>query len=155
MARMQFCSACGRQIKIKWASFLPVFCAACKSDFRFAPFVLFSFLTFALFLSFVIGRMTAPAKNLQFIGTPVEATAFLLPPGQDRPDNQSPTRTSPTAAEALITDCGAPTKAGHPCRRKVYGWAYCWQHRDKLGKKPLPKDAALLEKIQQAGIIIQ
>jgi hypothetical protein len=31
--------------------------------------------------------------------------------------------------------CGAPTKSGRPCRRKVKDGGYCWQHRDKSGVK--------------------
>ncbi|HKG98652.1 MAG TPA: hypothetical protein VKA97_12595, partial [Pyrinomonadaceae bacterium] len=36
---------------------------------------------------------------------------------------------SSTAVEMV---CGAPTKSGRPCRRKVKGGGYCWQHRDKF-----------------------
>lgn len=150
MTRPGFCSTCGRQIKIKRGSFLPVYCAGCKPRWRLAPVALLSMLGLIALLSFSVGRWTAPAKILNFIGRPVESATLLLPPDANRATADSipkPSATSP--AEDLITDCSAPTKAGHPCRRKVHGWAYCWQHRDKLGKKPLPRDPALLEKIQQ------
>ncbi|HWO00750.1 MAG TPA: DUF5763 domain-containing protein [Blastocatellia bacterium] len=29
--------------------------------------------------------------------------------------------------------CGALTKSGRPCQRRVKDGGYCWQHRDKSG----------------------
>jgi hypothetical protein len=106
--------------------------------------------------SFIIGRYTAPAEPFNFIGAPLEVEVHSLTPNQSKPLRNAAIESPPaTGAEELITTCAAPTKAGHPCRRKVHGWGYCWQHRDKLGKKPLPKEPELLNKIEKAGIALQ
>lgn len=42
-------------------------------------------------------------------------------------DPPSSARSSGSSAESSL--CGAPTKKGGPCRRKVKGGGYCYQHR--------------------------
>jgi hypothetical protein len=102
--------------------------------------------------SFTFGRYTAPAKPFNFIGTPVDPGAIVAPAQSAKAMLQaSPGTSLTTSADEFITTCEAPTKAGHPCRRKVHGWGYCWQHRDKFGKKPLPKEPELLNKIEKTG----
>ncbi len=149
--KTKYCSECGQKINPRRARVLPLrlLCPICKprfSAFRFAWFMSF---VVCLVSSFLIGRYTAPAESFNFIGTPIELAAPVYP-------NQIKPEPAPALVnEDLITSCGAPTKAGHPCRRKVHGWGYCWQHRDKLGKKPLPKEPELLNKIEKAGIVVQ
>ncbi len=37
----------------------------------------------------------------------------------------------PTDAEEVVSICGARTKKGTPCSRRVRGTGRCWQHRGK------------------------
>lgn len=57
-------------------------------------------------------------------------------PPPDRPEStpdqssaKSTTRSKSRAEQVSI--CGAPTKSGKPCRRRVKGGGRCWQHRNK------------------------
>ncbi|MBI3949393.1 MAG: hypothetical protein HY314_02935 [Acidobacteria bacterium] len=110
-------------------------------------------------IGFVLGswdaaRQYAPAAVLEI---EPQAAVFLpglgsrqgqekeSPSAQSRSENTSPpndlksspdqspakavSRSKSKAAEVGI--CGAPTKSGKPCRRRVRGGGRCWQHRDK------------------------
>ena len=157
-AKAKFCSECGQKFKPRRTSILPApsHCPACKPRFVSLRFAWLIGLALCSIASFIIGRYTAPAEPFNFIGTPVELAAPSVIPNQTKPLSNDVVETSPTTVtEELITSCEAPTKAGHPCRRKVHGWGYCWQHRDKLGKKPLPKEPELLNKIEKAGMALQ
>jgi hypothetical protein len=151
----KFCAGCGQKIKVRRASILSFrpYCAGCQRSgtvFHFAGLII---LTVCSMAGFLAGRYTAPAKPFNFIGAPVELSSLSLnrPPAK-LPHQDSAGRPPATNSDDFITSCEAPTKAGHPCRRKVHGWGYCWQHRDKLGKKPLPKEPELLNKIEQTGV---
>ncbi|HWP42570.1 MAG TPA: hypothetical protein VNO14_05000 [Blastocatellia bacterium] len=72
---------------------------------------------------FLAGRYLAPTETLYLIGTPVDLqSAASYEPARET--------VAPDASQPQ-TMCGAPTKSGKPCRRKVRGGGYCWQHRDK------------------------
>lgn len=157
-AKLKFCSKCGQKFKTRRTAMLPAdsHCAACKPRFALRRFAWLSILAVCSIASFTIGRYTAPAEPFNFLGTPVQLEALSSLANQPNPHGNDAVETPPmTGTEEFISSCGAPTKAGHPCRRKVHGWGYCWQHRDKLGKKPLPKEPELLNKIEKAGIALQ
>ncbi|MCA1592497.1 MAG: hypothetical protein LC754_07585 [Acidobacteria bacterium] len=50
----------------------------------------------------------------------------------------SPTE-RPTDPEEIISICGARTKKGTPCRRRVRGTGRCWQHRGLPAMLPASK----------------
>jgi hypothetical protein len=63
-------------------------------------------------------------------------------PGDDRASSPNQSESNPDQAPAKTTSrskskkeyvgiCGAPTKSGKPCRRKVRGGGRCYQHRGK------------------------
>ena len=85
-------------------------------------------LLLVVFVAFVSGRYFAPQRTVYLIGTPMEplATAEANAPSETAAAN---------SADEIVTICGAPTKSGKPCQRKVKGGGYCYQHRDKYGQK--------------------
>jgi hypothetical protein len=82
---------------------------------------------------FLAGWYAKPNEPFYFIGTPVDLAASRAPVRQNdnnKTDNSSVRAEAQTSGVESI--CGAPTKAGRPCRRKVRGGGYCYQHRDKF-----------------------
>jgi len=153
MLYTKFCSQCGEKIKGNRLSLfsLVALCTPCKKQSRFSRFALVMiFISFAVGVFFA-GRATTPRQAFQFIGKPIEIQSAdnSVPAGTGTaPANSAATsvgkQTTPsettyperaaTATEPL-TVCGAPTKSGRPCRRKVRGSGYCWQHKDKFKAK--------------------
>jgi hypothetical protein len=151
MLYTKFCSQCGEKIKgnrLRLFSLVAV-CTPCKKQSRFARFALVMiFISFAVGVFFA-GRATTPRQPFQFIGKPIEIQSVDNSPiAGTAPANSAATNagkqtttsettypeTAATTTEPL-TVCGAPTKSGRPCRRKVRGSGYCWQHKDKFKAK--------------------
>ena len=142
MPRMRFCSACGEPTTTRVV--LRVFgllCGHCSPRFkRERAFVVAAFFL-CLSAVFAIARYTAPREPFYFIGTPVELNAEKLRPsasttaplegtnGLATNKKQVPAFDSTRLAGSI---CGAPTKSGRPCQRKVRITGYCWQHREKF-----------------------
>jgi hypothetical protein len=84
-------------------------------------------------ISFATGRLTGSSEPFYFVGTPLDSARdpVTLAENSSLPRPAAPTDTATTL-------CGAPTKSGAPCRRRVRGGGYCFQHRDKLK----PNDSA-------------
>ncbi|MFY9608007.1 MAG: DUF5763 domain-containing protein [Blastocatellia bacterium] len=152
MRRTRFCSACGEPIKTKGVSFavLGLLCLRCSPHFRRERAMTVGAFLLCLSIVFAIARYTAPREALRFIGTPIESNAGNLasaiepasPLGVANSSSsraaRPPSTESPRSAEPL---CGAPTKSGRPCQRRVKRDGYCWQHRDKFGAhKPALND---------------
>ena len=142
MSATKFCSSCGETINRNRRSFfgLAGFCPRCQKRSRANSFALFVLLGSCLLTGFFIGRLTALRQPFTFIGTPIDLqiTRDSLPnernaPSADHSRNQPTNAGEPLQSVAAETPraCGAPTKSGHPCRRKVRGGGYCWQHKDK------------------------
>ncbi|HSQ19355.1 MAG TPA: hypothetical protein VLR92_03175 [Blastocatellia bacterium] len=145
MPDIRFCSKCGERIKLKRASdpFFRSFCPRCSSRFKSIRLALFAIPALSGAIGFAIGHYTSAREPFYLLGTPVDLTTSEVPSaavnngdhsfvGSDRsglPDHRA---LSPGTAEAI---CGARTKSGKPCQRKVKGGGYCWQHRDKQAAK--------------------
>jgi hypothetical protein len=143
MLQTNYCSQCGEKRKGLRPGFLVFtsFCAPCKRRARPARLARATIFIALAAASFLAGRATRVRPVVQFIGQPIEL--------QSTPDRatvepaQAPAGGPPAEADkraAIATDeapllCGAPTKAGHPCRRKVRGSGYCWQHKDQFKAK--------------------
>lgn len=50
-----------------------------------------------------------------------------------------PTAAAPLPAEETVYFCGAPTKKGTPCSRRVKGGGRCWQHKGQTAMLPPEK----------------
>lgn len=147
MPRAKFCSNCGERLKASRRSALPlrILCAGCTKYHRPALVTFVALIAF-LFAGFLIGRVTTTPHNVPLIGSPVSLnTPGESPVTKDNPVEAKGTAQSLAAPAQLegvavapslrVGDngalCGAPTKTGRPCRRKVLGGGYCYQHKSK------------------------
>ena len=145
MAAIGFCSECGERLKVKRVRRLPFrsFCPKCSPRFRRTRLILIAVPLLCAVIGFAIGHYTSAREPFYFIGTPVDLTANRVAPSTDNnSDHSSRGNATLTRPEQLVispsaagTICGARTKSGKPCRRKVKGGGYCWQHRDGLTPK--------------------
>jgi hypothetical protein len=94
-------------------------------------------LALLILVAFAIGRYGTPPRTVYLIGTPIEPIATTEPGATSAANASSTLQETHTtnAVDDIVTICGAPTKSGKPCRRKVKGGGYCYQHRDKYGQK--------------------
>jgi hypothetical protein len=153
MYRPNFCCECGEQVararRRVWTS--RRFCDACGRRFRRArlglPLLLSASLACACFL---LGRATktnAPAavferNALDLTRLPAPDSARTRETKRDA-STTAPTTTGaspaygpdgtanerPTDPTEVVYICGARTKKGTPCSRRVRGPGRCWQHR--------------------------
>lgn len=135
----KFCSQCGEVLKASRARLVPgrAVCHRCGSRFRGRRFLQVASLVLLISLAFAIGRFSTPPRTVYLIGTPLEPIATAEPGAGATANTANATRETPptNATDQTVRICGAPTKTGKPCQRKVKGSGYCYQHRDKYGQK--------------------
>jgi hypothetical protein len=143
MPTARFCCECGERLRVTRSSilFAGSYCRRCSRWFQRVRLTTIVAVAVSLAMGFAAGRFTTPREALYYIGTPVESGS--LGPPADHPSSQS--REARAQAEqpvfslaATEDNCGARTKSGRPCQRKVKGGGYCWQHRDKTAEKKPP-----------------
>jgi hypothetical protein len=142
-----FCCECGEPVQRPrrrvWTS--RHFCHACAPRFRRTGLKRALLLASALFLpGFLLGRLLRPTPPPLVIERGAQTVAPLLPAppkAQPRPaygpDGTANER--PTEPEEVVYICGARTKKGTPCQRRVRGPGRCWQHRGKPAMLPPSK----------------
>ena len=141
MAAARFCSECGERLKVNRRAVLPLraFCARCSPRFRTVRLVSAAMLVLTT-IAFTVSRLSPEREPFHFIGTALQlstnAGLYGLPGSIE--SASSGTHTD-KAVDAGVSVCGAPTRSGKPCQRKVRGGGYCWQHRDKPRDKPVEK----------------
>lgn len=132
MSAARFCSECGVRLAVKRRAVLPLraFCARCSPRFRAVRLVLVAILILAT-VGFAVSRLSPAREPFYLIGTPLQSGTnggtTVSPYSFEPPQSSAQT----VAADSVIGLCGAPTRSGKPCQRKVKGGGYCWQHRDK------------------------
>ena len=126
--RPNFCSECGDKIvRLRWRVWTSRrFCNKCFSRFIRAHWLQRLGATIALVcLGMLIGRgcrrERPPLIIQRTVTTPVQAASQ-----------------APVSAEQLYT-CGARTKKGTPCSRRVHGPVRCWQHKGAAAMLPVEK----------------
>lgn len=138
MTGPKFCPGCGERLTAK-RRFLrpPRACDNCGSSPLRSRIRIVSALVFSLIASFALGRYTAERRPFYFIGAPVErldgsgragASSETSETSETGETGPSPEIDAPVIP-AIETPCGARTRSGRPCRRKVRGGGRCWQHR--------------------------
>ncbi len=163
MYRPNFCAECGARIvgQRRWAS--RQFCPDCAPRFRKAELgkPLAAIATIAI-AAFVVGRYLRPAPpplviqrsaNSPLADAPVKTSGDLrpgqtqseLPPAvANQPvisgeDNQA-APASTTTANDVVYICGARTKKGTPCHRRVHApGERCYQHKGMPAMLPPEK----------------
>ncbi len=156
MYKPNFCVECGERIaRTRWHLWTSNrFCRACAPRFR-APRILLPVLAGTALFSLGLGagravRPDTPPLVIERRQSPVSSaqTAQLQPtpantktenaPLQARPEPESnAARERPTAVPETISICGAQTKKGAPCQRRVRGTDRCWQHKGQPAMIPL------------------
>ncbi|HYO64128.1 MAG TPA: hypothetical protein VER08_10900 [Pyrinomonadaceae bacterium] len=161
MYKPNFCAECGERVeRARWRPWTSGrFCAACEPRLRRGRFILPLVAGCALLASgFAAGRLARPAPPPLVVSRATDSTppAPLAPP--DATDTADPSRKSgptnaaaarhgpdgapnerPTDPEELVSVCGARTKKGTPCSRRVRGAGRCWQHRGRPAILPPAK----------------
>lgn|SRR4030095_6949988 len=140
MYRPNFCADCGEKIvRLKWHSWTSRrFCKTCARRLRrqrIKPRVMVAVVL--LGTGFVTGRLGRSAPPPLVIER--SANSPLSEPsasGAASAENRPP---SPGHAEDPIYICGAKTKKGPPCSRRVHGPVRCWQHKGKPSILPPEK----------------
>jgi len=139
MQPAKFCSECGETLKAARSRFAPgrVACERCAPRYRGRRFLQIASLLLLISIAFAIGRYGTPPRTVYLIGTPIEPIATAEPGAASAANASSAAHETRAtdAADAVVTICGAPTKSGRPCQRKVKGGGYCYQHRDKYAPK--------------------
>jgi hypothetical protein len=135
-----FCCECGNKlIRLRWHFWNSRrFCKVCAWRLRrerFVPLLLFS-LAFVT-SGYLLGRTRQPA-----------APPLIIERRADSPLNNSQSESSTagtnstSAAKMIEADvyiCGARTKKGTPCSRRVHGPVRCWQHTGMPAMLPQEK----------------
>ena len=134
--RPNFCCECGGKIvRLRWRFWHSrKYCPPCGSLYRKQRFVQPAInLAAVLIVGILVGRALHPKPpplTIQRAST-ANATGTALTPQQA------------VAVDEQIYICGARTKKGTPCSRRVNGPVRCWQHK---GMKPMMQQEKLLVK---------
>ena len=135
----KFCSECGAALNARRAylGWWRASCAVCASDLRRRRFVRAAGLALLMTMSFALGRIATTPRTVYLLGTPIEPLATVAQDAAAAATIPSTTRATRAAGstDETVSICGAPTKSGKPCQRKVKGGGYCYQHRDRYGPK--------------------
>jgi hypothetical protein len=165
--RPKFCANCGEKIeRADWGIFTSRrFCQVCESEFKGQDLIprvivviglLISVVGFGSYLksgSVATNSLVArqPAKLVE--QKPAETPAALPPVATERlpppapmnlPQTSSVQRASKQASKQVAADepqyyCGAETKKGTPCSRRVKGNTRCFQHQGMPAMLPAEK----------------
>lgn len=132
--RPNFCSECGNKIvRLSWLPWTSrKFCDTCSPKHLRERIMQPVIVAVVLFLTgMVFGHALRPAPPPLII--------------QRSTSSSSNSSTTPitTITEEEIYTCGAKTKKGTPCSRRVHGPVRCWQHK---GAKPMVAQEKLLIK---------
>lgn len=161
MYRPNFCADCGeRVLRERWRAWTSRrFCPACEKRFGRAwprPLAACCLIACAAFAAGRLMRPPPPPLTIERGELPLPAllaqqprgsSPHPAPPSQPAPQSQTPTQYGPdgTALERptdpseVVSVCGARTKKGTPCSRRVRGAGRCWQHRGKPAMLPASK----------------
>jgi hypothetical protein len=136
--RPNFCSECGEKIiRLRWRVWTSrQFCNACGRRFRKERW-LSALLAIAILLclGFITGRALKPEPGPLII----QRDARAVPSAQNGADNLSGASATNTQPDEDVYICGARTKKGTPCSRRVHGLVRCWQHKGMPAMLPPEK----------------
>lgn len=144
MYKPNFCCECGNKlVRLRWHFWTSrQFCNICARHFRKDRFVPPLIIFLALISAgYLLGRTRQPP-----------APPLVIERRSDSPLNNSQSTgngsstasatTSSSSANTIEADvyiCGARTKKGTPCSRRVHGAVRCWQHKGMPAMLPQEK----------------
>ena len=144
MYRPNFCSECGAKIlRLRWHAWTSRrFCDVCSGRLRRQRLTNSLVAATALLgIGIITGRAGRPAPPPLIIERSENSPLFNPQNhGATNKTEDSPTKaettnstslqnSEPTPDEELVYICGARTKKGTPCARRVHSAVRCWQHR--------------------------
>jgi hypothetical protein len=133
-----FCSECGAKLlRLHWHFWTSrQFCDLCARRLRKTRLVPILFATLGLLgAGYVAGRVRRPPAPPLIIERRADSPlkdnvepgrSPARPPAPGTSDNAN---NSSAMLEELVYLCGARTKKGTPCSRRVHGPVRCWQHK--------------------------
>jgi hypothetical protein len=139
MYRPNFCSDCGNKIiRLRWHPWTSRrFCDNCAPRLRRERFLLPATAALLLFgMGLVTGRAMRPEPPPLVIQRAANSPLFKSNTAET-PVGQGNNVQAPALEEATYL-CGARTKKGTPCSRRVHAPSRCWQH--KGAKAMLPEE---------------
>ena len=150
MYKPNFCAECGTKLlRLRWHLWTSRrFCNDCARRLRKARFISTLLATLALVgAGYVGGRARRPAPPPLIVERRFDSPLSDKEPGstltaQSRSESgrsQTKATAASPAAEELVYLCGARTKKGTPCSRRVHGPVRCWQHKGMPAMLPQEK----------------
>jgi hypothetical protein len=151
MYKPNFCAECGTKLlRLRWHVWTSRrFCNTCARHLRKVRLKQTLFAALALISAgYVVGRVRRPLpppliierKSSSPLSDKEAGTSTLRSPASESGVNSTEPRTSsPTTVEEVIYLCGARTKKGTPCSRRVHGPVRCWQHKGMPAMLPPEK----------------
>jgi len=150
MYQPNFCSECGAKIlRLRWHVWTSrKFCSKCAGRFRKTRFGSALLTMLGMFgAGYVVGlvrRADPPPLIIERRSdSPLSDTATvrstLRPATPGAATNSNSAINSPASLEEVVYLCGARTKKGTPCSRRVHGPVRCWQHKGMPAMLPQEK----------------
>jgi hypothetical protein len=159
MYRPNFCVDCGtRIIRLRWHPWTSRrFCDHCAVRFRkkriLGPILIAILLIGAGLVAGRAGRPAPPPLTIERVHnsplSPGDLTSTHSSNSQVPTDPQNTTTISPEAnatsagqagqSSDVVYICGARTRKGTPCQRRVHGPVRCWQHKGMAAMLPQEK----------------
>lgn len=139
MHRPNFCSDCGAKIlRLHWHFWTSRrFCSECARRLLKARLTPALTATLGLFATgYVAGRVQRPApppliierRSDSPLNDPRTQSSTLRAATDGAINPPAIVTSSPATADEIVYLCGARTKKGTPCSRRVHGPVRCWQH---------------------------
>jgi hypothetical protein len=131
MYRPNFCANCGaRIVRLKWYPWTSrSFCDSCSRTLikhRLRDPLLAALIV--LSLGFLLGRSGRPAPPPLLIERSANSPLYQKQDGTTT-ENTARGNAALSLTSEVIYTCGARTKKGTPCSRRVHGPVRCWQHK--------------------------
>ncbi|HVQ38646.1 MAG TPA: hypothetical protein VMS31_14005 [Pyrinomonadaceae bacterium] len=149
MYKPNFCSQCGAKLlRLRWRLWTSRrFCDECARRLRKERFVPWLCSTLALLsIGYCAGRARRPPPPPLTIvrradsplTSPEDPGRLNAKPAQAE-FGMGPTNSTAPSVEEEVYLCGARTKKGTPCSRRVHGPVRCWQHKGSPAMLPQEK----------------
>ena len=150
MYQPNFCSECGANVlRLRWHFWTSRrFCGKCSRCFRKARFgpALFAMLGLfgACYVAGLVRRADPPPLIIERrsdspLSDVTTTNSTVRRATSDAGTNLNSSITSPASVEEVVYLCGARTKKGTPCSRRVHGPVRCWQHKGMPAMLPQEK----------------
>ncbi len=151
MYKPNFCSECGTKLlRLRWHLWTSrKFCNECARRLRKVRLVPPLFASFALISAgYLTGRSRSPAPPPLIIQRRADSplsdgdvtrSSSPTPTNESGKKSKAAESSSTVSAEEEVYLCGARTKKGTPCSRRVHGPVRCWQHKGMPAMLPPEK----------------